>query len=183
MNGRSLLGWLTLAILAVLLSACFTTASRQVYQMKTEIEAELPGAEFEKEFALTLGRLSLGLAKGIANMALDEEDQEDLRILRGLKKVEIGVYEASYVPEIGAEVAARVEAMMARKDWVAAVKVREGDSLSWVYYRLDDEAIRGIFVIVLDRHELALVRLKGRIDRMLAAAIHISQDPDDSGLI
>ena len=164
----------------LLASGCITMSSPEVASMKNDIETALDG-DFEREVGIRLGRLSIGLGKAILNTIADEDD-EDLsdvtEMLRGLHKVEVSVYQTG---ELGGEgwrdVSRRVESAMAREDFTATVRVRDDHELAWVFCRIDEkERLRAVTVIALDGEQLTLVRLAGRLDRALAAAISLAND-------
>lgn len=170
--------WLTaptLVALALSSSGCLVSASPQVWSVKSEIESALPGSRFEKDFAVHLGRLSLALTRGIAGLAADEEDADELELLRGIKKVEVGVFENDGGGHIDGQKLSKIEAALEESHWQMALRQREDDSIAWVYYRLDEKSLRGVFVIVLDRDELTIVRLKGQLDRVLSTAIELAE--------
>lgn len=164
----------------LLASGCITMSSPEIASMKNDIETALDG-DFEREVGIRLGRLSIGLGKAILG-AIAGEDDEDLshvtEMLRGLHKVEVSVYETG---ELGGEgwqdVSRRVESAMARENFTATVRVRDDHELAWVFCRLDEkEQLRAVTVIALDDEQLTLVRLGGRLDRALAAAISLARD-------
>ena len=63
-----------------------------------DLENELPGTEFEQEFALRLGRVTTAVVKPIAHLALDDED-EGTGFVRSIRKVHFASYEVSGFPE------------------------------------------------------------------------------------
>jgi hypothetical protein len=185
---------LLLAVLAAALGAggCVALASPEMTAMKDSIEGDLASADFDREFGITLGRMSLGLGKLVLN-GLGEEG-EDLNLLRGVRRIEVGHYVADRGEdrrrdddeledlwaeryEAGSPLDFRLESMMRRRGWTAALAARDGGSRTWVYYRTGDrqDRIRGVYVIALDGEELTLVRLTGRLDRTLAAAMSLSR--------
>jgi hypothetical protein len=164
----------------LLASGCITMSSPEIASMKNDIETALDG-DFEREVGIRLGRFSIGLGKAILGVIASEDDEELSNVtemLRGLRKVEVSVYETG---ELGGEgwrdVARRVESAMARESFTATVRVRDDHELAWVFCRLDEkEQLRAVTVIALDDEQLTLVRLAGRLDRALAAAISLARD-------
>jgi hypothetical protein len=49
--------------------------------------------------------------------------------------------------------------------------VRERDESVWVLYRVDDDSVREVFVVALDREELTMVKVKGRLERLIGRAL------------
>ena len=169
--------------IALLAGGCVTATSSETASIKNEIETALDG-DFEREVGIKLGRFSVGLGKAILNVVAGDGD-EDLdqvsELLRGLHKVEVTVYQTG---ELGGEgwldVSRRVERAMAHADWTATVRVRDDEELAWVYCRLDAaERLRAVTVIALADEQLTLVRLGGRLDRALAAAISLARESAD----
>ncbi|HVS65428.1 MAG TPA: hypothetical protein VMT85_18215 [Thermoanaerobaculia bacterium] len=207
-RGRlQLLAIATLAAVALSSAGCVMMASPEISSMKDSIERDLGAAHFEREATVTLGRLSLGLGKFVLNRLSDPD--EDLNVLRGVKKVEVGVYVADrghrrdrgwhddddhadtwgeggwdetddlagLDRRISGDRAFRLERVMRERGWIAAVTLRQGDERTWVYYRTNSRAdrLRGVYVVALEGDELTLVRLTGRLDRALEAAISLSR--------
>jgi hypothetical protein len=145
-------------------------------RMAFELDADL-----DQEVALTLGRVSLGLTRTIARVAIDDPEHEALSILAGLRKVELGVYALGRGAPGARDLPLEIERAMARGRWLPAMRVRTQDELSWVYFRLSDDGLdaerhlSGVYVIALDDEALTLIRLRGRLDRALAAALSLSR--------
>lgn len=55
--------------------------------------------------------------------------------------------------------------------WEMAVRIRDDDELSWVFYRLDEDTIKELYVVVMDRDELVLVKAEGNLERLVARAL------------
>jgi hypothetical protein len=196
-------------------SGCVTMASPEISSMKDSIEADLGAADFDREFAMTLGRMSLGVGKLVLNRFDDTAEYRDL--WQGIKKVEVGVYVADGARSRSSDdrdwrtrerreeewaadwrgdredrfdgggpdhrrsgdddLAFRLEEVMRDRGWTTAVAMREGRERTWVYYRTNprQDRIRGVYVVALDGDELTLVRLSGRLDHTLKAAINLSR--------
>jgi len=183
----------TLLVLAMVLATGCAT-SRQVRSVSQAVRAELPGVELDREVHLRLGPISLGLIRGIAGLAGDDLDDEDARMLAALRRVEIDVYEirdrdaGELEPEavLAAEGSpqliapprlARLEQQLLDQGWSPVVTIREDGELSMIMTQEDRHGqIRGMFIVSYDGDELAVVRLEGRLDRLLAEAI--AADPD-----
>ena len=140
-----------------------------VYQ---EIEQQLPGAEFERESHIRLGRFALAFVKPIARWALDDDD-EARTYLAAIKKVDIATYRVEDLPETPDLSALRgIESRMLKNGWIKMLRQRDDDDNTWVFLNhRKDGSIRGLVVIELDRHELSIVGVEGRIDDILAEAI------------
>ena len=148
-----------------------------VYQ---EIEQQFPGAEFERESHIRLGRVALAFVKPIARWAMDE-DEEALTYLKAIKKVDIASYRVEGLPDTSDMVAIRrIENRLLDNGWTKMLRERDDETHTWVYLRhRQDGSIRGLLVIDLDQHELSIVGVEGRIDEILAEAI--ADEPGEFG--
>ena len=62
-----------------------------------------------------------------------------------------------------------------------AVRVNDGGDRVWLLYRLDGESVREMFVVTMSDDELVMVKIKGRLERVMAQAIENMDD--DGGLL
>ena len=86
-----LLPTLLVALVSLLASTgCITSSA--VRSVTWTIEEELPGLDLKQDVHLRLGRVSLGLARMIIRLDDSGTDQEEARLLRRLRSVEVGVY-------------------------------------------------------------------------------------------
>jgi len=140
--------------------------------LEWEIERQIPSLRLERESHVRLGRFTLALARKILRLASDD-DEEDLRIVRHLRRVDVATYRVVSMPETGElDLPYRFERRLAEKGWETMVRLREDDEQSWVLYRADEEgAIRNLYVVAFDEHELIVVDLAGRLDRLIAEAL------------
>ncbi|MCP3957981.1 MAG: DUF4252 domain-containing protein [bacterium] len=162
---------------ALLLTGCKETPSASA--VKWELERQVPGLSLERESHVRLGRFTMGLAKGILRM-LPDEDEEDLRIISHVRRVDVATYRVVERPEGEIDIPIRFEQRLADNGWETLARVREDDEQTWVLYHLDDSgkgSIDAMFVVTLDRWELAVVALEGRLDKVIAEAV--ADDPED----
>ncbi|REJ81046.1 MAG: hypothetical protein DWQ36_13540 [Acidobacteria bacterium] len=162
---------------ALLLAGCFTYTPR-VDTMADRLERDLPGASLERGHGAKLGRLSLGLARAVAGAAIDDDEDPEaaagLRIARGIKRVEFrqftidGAVSEEWSPS-------RLERRLESRGWDTVARVVGDESLAWVLVRFDDRHVRSAIVLALDGEELALLRLSGRLDRVIAEAIRFAR--------
>lgn len=171
MNRRTLIFAAPLG--ALLLTGCFTSTPR-LDSFAHRLEGTMPGTHFEAQGGIKLGRLSMGLARTIVRATDDEDAGEAAQILKGLKRVEVAHYEVSGLAPDTLPVA--VERSFHNNGWRTMARVRDEDASSWVLYRMEDDHLRSLFVVTLDGEELALVRLEGRLDLVVEAALRMSRD-------
>lgn len=172
---RRLAGWLLVVPLAIGLAGCKSAPSPQM--VAWELEDRIEGAEFEKEFAFSLGRVSMGLAKSIVNLGLDESDPE-LEALRAVRRMALAIYRVESLPSLDSLEGIRgLDEGLARSGWFRVLYAREEDSGTWVYARGNPSgALSNVYIVALDPEELVIVSLQGSLDRMLAAVL--ADDPE-----
>lgn len=168
---RALSAVAVLSSLALPLAGCGAPPSAD--QVTMEIKRWLPGARFEREEHVRLGRIKMGLVKGIVRM-VDDEDAEDRAILREVDRVEVATYRVLHLPDTTGlrEKAPSFERQLARSGWNLTIKAQEGNEPTWLFTRGDGEGgLRNLLVVELDDEELTIVRMDGRLDRALAEAV------------
>jgi hypothetical protein len=161
---RALLAIVTVTVLAS--PGCFW--SGELAGVRREFEAQLPGSSFEKNVELSLGPIVLGLAKMVT--AVIPGAREARPWLRGVSRVQIGVYDARIDDMPQLHMPKRLQSLL-DDGWETAVRVREKHEAVWVLYRPDGDRVREVFVVVLNEQELVMVKAKGQLDRLIAAAI------------
>ena len=159
-----------LLALAGLAAGCAGGAP-SVDAVRWEIQRRVPGARFEPEEHVRLGRISMGLIHGLVRMA--PGDNEGREIINDVHRVEVATYKVISLPDLDRfEGQAGFERDLVRAGWSLAVKTREADERTWMFLHTDPGgALRNLFVVTLDGKELTLVRLDGRLDRAFAAAV------------
>jgi hypothetical protein len=152
-------------------------------RVRAEIEEQLPGVYFEKEFAISLGPLSLGLARTIVSLVPPAKEAQ--LYLRDIRRVKAAVYKAENVPDRpDVQMPKKMRELMEKKGWEIAVKAQENEGESvWIIYRAEQETIKELYLVVLGHDELVLVKAAGNIDRLFVKAIqnaeHHGHGPDE----
>lgn len=168
------------ALLAVALTGC-TSAGPSIHTVRRDIERQVPHARFEPETQLTLGRISLGLAKKLLRLAMDKEDEAEVEFLFSLKKVEVGVYRVrlSAAEQEALTLPRSFERALRRGGWETLMRTRDQGDHSWVFLRPEEGpegvVLRSLYVVAYDGEELVLVHVEGRIDEMFKAVAE--EDP------
>jgi hypothetical protein len=165
------LGLLAVLPIAALSAGC--AGSPSVDTVRWEIERRIPEARFEKEEHIRLGRISMGLIHGILHLVHDNNVDEARQIIDAVHRVEVATYKVKSLPSLdGLEKETGFEHDLARAGWTVAVRTREADERTWIFlHNGQDGGLSNLFVVSLDKNELTLVRLDGRLDRAFAAAI------------
>lgn len=154
--------------IAGLSSGCLWAPS--LAAVRKEIQRQIPGANFEKEFEITLGPLSLAFARTIARMVPDAREASGY--LADVSRIELAVYKTESMPRhLDLTMPERLQDMQEAEGWELAVKVRDDNEVVWVLYRLEQDRIKEFYIVVLDDEELVLVRAQGRLERLLARAL------------
>jgi Domain of unknown function (DUF4252) len=142
----------------------------ELSSVRHDIERQLPDASFSKEFELSLGPVSLAFARLVTFVI--PPAREARRYLRDLSRVQVAVYE--HDPLSGGARDLRMPELLGSlidDGWEMAVKVRDDEERVWVLFRAEDDAVREVFVVVLDEEQLVLVKARGRLERVLARVL------------
>ena len=177
MNSRNLMRDVAVAMTAALLplaGGCVWTP--ELSAVKRDIARQIPGASFDRQVSFALGPGGMALARAVVSFVPDEHDAR--RLLKDVSRVEVSVYEI-HADDDDRRVAtpSSIEEMLA-DGWEMAARVRQEGEAVWVLYRVEGESVRELFVVSLDRDELVLVKVKGRLERLIARAL---SECDDHG--
>ena len=154
-NPRRVAGTALLFVCLLLVWACNDLPSSS--DVRWHLEREIPGASFERESHLRLGRFSMAFAKRIALWAMDD-DEEARDIVAKIRSVDIATYRVvSMPPEIDSKTIQRLDHKLAESGWNPLVRERDDSSQTWIMTRHDnDGGIRGLLIVELDSWELAI---------------------------
>lgn len=170
MRNRSIILAPALALTLTLSSGCLWAPDLD--RVRAEIENQLPGTRFHKEFALSLGPVTLGLARVVTAVAPHADLAK--RYLRDIRRVKVALYTLENAPSsLHLRTPERLDALLEDGEWEMAVRVREkhGEAV-WVLYRADDDdTVKEVYVVALTGDELVLVRAAGNIERLMATAV------------
>ena len=160
---RLLRAGLALTLSCLLLSGCLY--SREVSRTRHAIERAYPEARFDREVVFSFGPLSLLSARLLTGLA-PSQTEEVRPYLRSLRRVKVGVYRAEGLSSLNTIDLPQVRRLR-EKGWETLVAVREPEATTWVLYRERRRAVRDLYVLTLSEDELVMVRLKGRLDKLL----------------
>ena len=164
---RSLI--LALAALALSATACWFHGPGEIRKGI----AEATGTTYSQEIGLTLGRTSMAIAR----LGLRTANDEDIPRLKGIRKVQVGIYHpVSATPEALEQ---RPIAPAVLPGWAPIVRMHEDGENVLVMIRQRRDRIRGMLVIVDDGEELVVVRMYGRLDDVLQEAMKLGFDEAD----
>jgi hypothetical protein len=167
----------TLALAAVLpLAGCWEGPG--VEGVRRAVEAQLPGPGFDQETHVRLGRMTMGFAHWVVDLALDDGDEDERRaqtIVNAVHRVEVGVFVPRRSPSdaelAGLAMPRSLDRMLRQGGWQVMAETRTQGERAWVLSRYDGGAIRGLYLVSLDPSELSVVRLEGRFDEAFARAL------------
>ncbi len=168
--------WCLPGVVAVALVAGGCWRSPGVDRVAWAVERQIPGAAFDRETHLRLGRVSTGFVHWVVNLALDENDPEDRQaqaIVNAVHRVEVGVYE-NRGTTAGAALAAvamppSLSRMLAEEGWQVMVDSRDGGERAWVLAHQDERSIDALYVVALDAEELLGRPARGPVRRGVRA--------------
>lgn len=159
-----------LALLLLLLPLTGCLYSREMARTRHAVEQHT-GADLDRQVVFTIGPLGLRTVGWMAGLSGDDEVALARTYLRDVRRVKVGVYEVE-APGLLDGTAFPPVRRLERRGWETLVRVREDDEAVWVLYRERKGRIRDLYVVALDDEELVLARVKGRLDRMVARALH-----------
>ncbi len=175
---------LSIVAIVVLVSMCSGCLwAPELDGVRKDIQGQLPGASFKKEFALSVGPITLGLVRTMVRLAPDTHDVREY--LEDVRSVKVAVYEVENIPsDPMLKTPAKLESLVENEGWEIAAKVREDGNNVWLAYRADGESIEDLYIVALSGEELVLVRAHGNIDRLMAKAMrdHIGDSPGIPGI-
>ena len=131
---------------------------------------EIGPADVKTEFQLQIGpgMISLGC---IAVSFTDAKDEVN-KYLKDIRNVQVGVYNLYDVDRKQPIVIPnKIGKKLLRKGYEPLVKVKERDGAVWVMTKMKRKRIESLYVIALDRSELVLVEVQGRLERLIEKAI------------
>ena len=124
------------------------------------------GVKLRQETGFTVTRSGLWLARQFVD--------DDEIPLRGLRRVEVGVYEVQGLRHGRLEPAPIDPSYF--EDWTPVVRLREDGEEVFVLLREKDDHVRSMLVVVTEPDEWVLVRLRGRLDDLIEQAMRMAFD-------
>ena len=124
------------------------------------------GVELDREVAVSVGRMGVMLVRWFT--------PEDEIPLKGVRRVQVGVYEVTDFGDGGYERGAVTPPEL--PGWDPVVRVQEDDESVFVMLRQEEDAIRGMLVVVADADEWVLVRIKGKLQNVVEEAMRMAFD-------
>jgi hypothetical protein len=132
--------------------------------------ARTAGVRLERETGITVTRSGMWIARwGM------RKGGEDDAFLRGVRRVEVGVYR---VVDDRRGAAESLSAARSLEGWTPLVQVHDDrqDALVLVQKEKDGESIERLLVVAADDDEWTIVRIHGQLDEMLEQAMRFAFD-------
>lgn len=180
-SGRTTATSLLPALVVVVQAACASSVGPSASAVAASIETSAPGCRVSQESRISLAGLKLAIVKSLAKMS--GEAEEAGAILDQISRVEVATYRADGRVSCAAHGALdRVDRELSAGGWWPMVAQREDTELVRVFAHDDgDGELDGLYVIEFDGDALEVVRLEGRIERLMAEAV--SEDPGSASVL
>lgn len=122
---------------------------------------------------LSLGIVPIWLASKVAGFVDEPEAREASEYLDHISRVDVGIYELQdSMKGQFREISKRVTSAMLENGFEPVVLVRERNECVGVYAPLDQQELaREVFVVVLEKKEVVLVRTRGNFEKIVTAAM------------
>lgn len=160
--------WIAIAWAGLAAAGCILAPEMRA--MRLEIERQVPGAEFEHEFSLSLGPTALGLVRGVSSLLPDAHEAH--AVLCDLQRVDLSVYRTEALPSVAKlRVPEALRQLLEDDGWTFVARVQEEDEAIWVLTYEEDDIVREIYVMAVNAEELVLARIVGDMDRIVARAL------------
>ncbi|MBC8182093.1 DUF4252 domain-containing protein [candidate division KSB1 bacterium] len=163
---------LILSLIALLLPGC-VFVSREFCMTRDSILDEIGNFDTETEVQLQIGSGLLSLSRMIVSMVDHSETDMAVDYLRDIRNVQVGVYKLTdFNRDRPLIIPVRIARKLSKKGYEAMVKVKDRDSATWVMTKMRGKRLTSLYVISLDRDELVLVEVEGRLGRLIEKAVH-----------
>ena len=159
---------LILSITALLLPGC-VFVSRDFRMTRNDIIKELGDVEVETEVQLQIGPGLLSAGKLAVSIADVDDDVRGL--LKEIRNVQVGVYKVVNSQDGKIKIPAKISRKLEKKGYEPMVRVKQRDEAVLVMTKMRRNRLEALYVIALDREELVLVEVQGRLGKLIEKAI------------
>lgn len=166
LRGRYLV---VIVLCLVLFPGCLI--SREMSDVRRDIEMEFPGLELTKDVEVTVNSGIFRTVGNVLGRVTDDRDvNEAVTYVREFKRVKVGVYKIDRFP-LGTNPDLYELSRFDRDEWRLGTRVTDRDATIWVLFREWQDEVRDMFVLALNDDELVLIRLEGTLDALLDKSI------------
>jgi hypothetical protein len=139
-------------------------------EIRNQILDELGPFDIDTEVQIRIGPGLISFGGFVASFT--KVDDHTLSYLRDIRNVEVGVYNLkSDQREKHFSIPSRVSKILARKGYEPLVKSKDHGETTWVMTKLRKKRLEALYVISVEKHELVLVEVRGRLERLIEKAI------------
>jgi hypothetical protein len=163
---------LILSLITLLLPGC-VFVSRDFRLTRDSILDEIGNVDTETEVQLQIGQGLLSLSRMIVSIA-DHSSESNMAVdyLRDIRNVQVGVYKLTeFNRDKPLIIPPRIARKLSKQGYEPMVKVKELNSATWVMTKIHRKRLTSLYVIALDRDELVLVEVEGKLGRLIEKAV------------
>ena len=167
-------------VLTVAAAGCSSTQAPGAAEVRSSIEKANSECRLQRESRVSLGGLKLWGVKTLTRLAGESNGVETLS---HIQRVEVVTYRATSSSSCTDHTWLEpFRQEMATWGWRPMVMERDDSDATWVLARYDAQGdLDSLFVVTIDGGELEVVRVEGRIDRLIADAV--AEDPREAAEI
>ena len=160
---------LILALAGFVVSGC---TSFELTRVRNDLARQAPEAEIGDGFAMSFGRISLGLARWFSGLDDDPDAEIAQAVLSEVRRVQFGRYEINGAFDATTlSMPGRLRHYLEKDDWFHLATIREDSKAVWVVYKEDDGHVVDLLAVVMDNEELVLAKISGDLSAVVAAAL------------
>ena len=169
MKTKNIIVTITVIFLALTFIGCIGVDSdfREVKSLVIKSTNE----KFHKDVEFSVGSVGLSFARFCVSFDDDNEDAE--AILSNISEVQIGIYKNSNFGTLhyGYSFFHDIDDKLQEEDWHNIVKHIDGDELTGIYVKYDDDCINKMYVINIKNNKLSIIRVNGNLENIITYAI------------
>ena len=160
---------LILLFLATTLSGC---ASYELMRVRNDLARQAPEAEIGGGYAMSFGRISIGLARWLSGLGGGEDSEIARAVLAEVRRVQFARYEVKGAFDSATlHMPGRLRSYLEHDDWYLLASIREESEAVWVVYKEKDNAVVDLLAVVMGEEELVLAKISGDLNAVVAAAL------------
>ena len=169
MNKKRIFQLFTLTIAAwVLFSGCIMV-DREFRMMRNEIIDSFRETSFKRDVEFQIGMELLLPAKIATNFIASDPDARAM--IGKIHNIQVGVFKVQDSSERIKPFPPKLEFRLRRRGYQPIIKVKSKDENVWVFVQMQRKRLKGMYVIALDRDELVLVEMKGKLGELIQEAV------------
>ena len=158
---------LIICIASTILPGC-VFISADFRRTKDLIISELGHVEVETEIQFQVGSGLLSISE--LAISCTDADDEALGYLKDISNVQVGIYKLYNSPR-DLRIPKKIGQNLHKKGYIPIVKVKEPGNAIWVLTKMRGKHLNSLYIIVLERDELVLVEVEGRLEKIVEKAI------------